>query len=568
MTDPNTPNESSDQESLDDVLQGLSAGESEETQSLDDILASLEGDPSSTSFDESSISEDTVDAVSASPSTSAADPAPFAPATDASTADESIPADINAESIELPFSGDADDDDLTVAFDATASPAAPVSESPTASTNDTPEPEAPQPSELISDSWDQGEISDTPVPDVEASPTFESFELPVFEEDIAAPSPEASTPLDSESLFSSTNGPSESVESPQSSETVSDPWSAPTEPAAEPAAPFVPEPNEPEASSDPFATGAQSENLAPSSASAPTGDTLDSPFTSDTSDPFQTDLGTAPDTSSDTRADAPDVPEEPIAAQQPEIESASETTAAFGAVSEPSDPFQPSVGTPSAAFPSSDASVDPPDVSEEPIAAQQPEIELPDLSSPGAVPLAASGTDGETPASPFDETPIEEPVEETAEVDAASPLNEPSIGDFTTAGTVEPESPAITFGEEPIESADDQEPLELAEETGEDTGFSGPELPDLPPLAKPASISQASIDTPSGSLDPIDEPPTLKKLLDRPRHRWIVPLALILIFGVIGVIVITSLNGGSDPDTEEIQDSRRSTEQVVARRDR
>ncbi|NJM34631.1 MAG: hypothetical protein HC850_07890, partial [Rhodomicrobium sp.] len=192
--------------------------------------------------------------------------------------------------------------------------------------------------------------------------------------------------------------------------------------------------------------------------------------------------------------------------------------------SAPSEPWQPDIPAPESAPDFTEDVADAPSFSEE-IDAPEPGADLPDLEEYGVEP---SDIDRVASVEPSSDQP-----------DLQPDLAGVSMSDRSFEA---PTSEAPTSAE-PAE-ADPLEDLELNES---EPDFSGPELPDLPPLAQPASISQASIDAPSGNnlLEPLDEPLTLSTLLDRSGTRWMVPLGLILIIGVIGVIGFVALQNKS-----------------------
>jgi hypothetical protein len=555
MTDPNTPNEPLEQKALDDVLQGLSTEGAEEQQSLDDILASLEEESQADSasaadrpetddvwnLDEDEVASsgpidpdlsdlpaetafeldanDELAAVFETPESTAQNPFESPPPID-SEALEELPQGIDSQLIEPePWSTPAASSEPFFAASAEEPNAMEESteagfEMPT-SNMDEALLDAP-PSPLDADPWMAAADPDPSLAE-NAVPAANPF-APVAEGD------EVSSFVDESSFVEEIEA---GVETPDSIETSED-SPAPVDSMAEPwAAPSTPTGADVSDSVDaPFAAIAQSEDIEPPRE-------IESPVNDE---PVETVFGTTayPD-SGDAASSAFAIEED--------------------ASSEVAD-------SDSGAWGSSELSSDEPFVTEDPAAFTESEQAVPDASEP---------------VMPFDSAaPAEIPAvsEEMLAAETVTPF------DFADAGSDSPEMGVSSFSEpsaEPLDRGDPGDrsfsppseeptlepaaasaPLEDLELNDSEPDFSGPELPDLPPLIQPSSISQASIDAPSGNkLEPLEEPLTLSNLLDRPGGRWMLPLGLILILGVIGVIVFVSVQGDSGDDTEEIQESRR-----------
>ncbi len=565
MTDPNTPNDPSDQESLDDVLQGLSSQDSDEQQSLDDILASL-------SVDESE--------------GEALDPSPLD--TDSLLGD--TPGATPAAEPEISVPQQTDPDPLTPTIDASTPPLDAESLSETVDVN-----AAAVDAEDISTNVEQWAVESTAEvtpSEAESSP----FETPIIDSEAAVPPadnidlPSFSTPIDTpETPF--TDIPDAAAEA------VDDPFAAAPEAVESISTPWSESPAEPAADESILETSATSE---PPEVDLPAESTFEEPTLTDIPDSGVPDqvssfieepIGMAPEpveSLSDTgftaeTPSAPPIPSEtdessPFAA--PPVSSS--PTADEMAAASPFEPPSEILEQPSEELVSD---VEAPDLTD--FAAPEPQAE--DLVAEAATPDLDPGADitstpsdtpfGEPPAAawaasepqlpqisepePFSTVPSpEEPVApevESPAAEAAAPIEEPVIEEPVIEEPVIEEPEAAAVPEQPIAESVVQPDTEPAEAS---STFSGPELPDLPPLEPiaPSSISQASIDRPSSEPIAQDaEPLTLKTLLDRPRNRWMVPFGFILILVLFGAIILGALQGNKDsdppPETQEQEQS-------------
>lgn len=544
MTEPNnTPNESSDQESLDDVLRGLSAEGSEEEQSLDDILASLsEGEssaePPTPDADDLPNTDDLLNLEELEPS-----------AADETIVEPDIPAQ---EPDDVAIAASAPDEQETSPIEPVDRPAELESWADEVATND-PEivPEAPLVAETSSSQEIESPPSEPALPD-DIIP--DDMVLPDSADVASEPTTPASTDDATPFYTSPFASPTESIVEPLTSAAADGP--VPTEGSSE----EIVEISEPVSDSS---VGDE----------APEIETIDEVSAADSTADIET-PSMEPWPGSDAPAEEPVTP----AAEIPQV-----TDVTTPPVEEPGSPF----GQPAAQVPAEESAIQEPEATDipqvpleetaaEPVAdLQSPSIEEPqiaeDLSSveetrePELPQFSASiPSFGEpVPGSTAAETPIEEPESisepetespvfgETPPVADESPMEAApteDVPDFSAASTEAETDELVT---DPLEPDD----LELAESA---TDFSGPELPNLPPLAQPAeppvSVSQASIDTPSNiDLEPTGQPLTLKALLDRPRHRWMVPFGFILILVIIGGLGLIIFQGGQDSgtDTEE-----------------
>lgn len=290
-----------------------------------------------------------------------------------------------------------------------------------------------------------------------------------------------------------------------------EPWVTLSEPAE----------SEPGEALDPFATMAQ-----PEGRELPVSEPVEAAFGADAptdnlTDPFLVvEEGLSSDAMASSESGAFDTPEMPV----------EDLEAVAFSESAPPETLQPDISAPELSLDFTEDITDVPAFAEE-IDTLEPGADLPDLEAYGV-------------ESPDIEVP-------------------PSVESSFDPSDLQPDLAGVSMSDRSFEtpsSADptDAAPLEELELNESDPDFSGPELPDLPPLAQPTSISQASIDTPSGNnlLEPLDEPLTLKTLLDRSGTRWMVPLGLILIIGVIGVIGFVALQNKSGDDTQQDQNSR------------
>ena len=545
MTEPNnTPNDPSNQESLDDVLRGLSAEGSEEEQSLDDILASLSEDESQSPAPET-LNIDELDALDID--------------------DDAAESTVEPEPTPIPTEADSFSQTIDVSAAATEPAATELgnisSESDEASPFSTPADEIIEPTftgTADSDSTpDTSDWIDAPLssPPQSVEPTIESGQ--------PEPSLELTTPAPEESIsFEIAGSEPLSMSEPSIPETPVPETLATGEQTNEPeVSPFEPpstlQPDD--AVEPPFATPA--DTVEP----ALTG-TADSDLTADTSDWLDESPGTAFQPQASERAETDAVPETPPEPPLPELEEVESFEIA-------STGFEPPTGDEQTSSPASP--FEPPTTSFEPaVTAAEADDGDPALEGQASPPpLEAPAPAFETEGVPIGDT-VESAFAESGFTTDPQPTDPPaedarSSEVFATASNFpedapEPEAPAFNVPSDPLEDASGEEPLrEELELTDSDPEFSGPELPNLPPLAQPepvVSLSQASIDAPGRTnLEPPEPPLTLKTLLDRPRHRWMVPFGFIMILAIFGVIIFGALRGGRDseptPDPQEQQSS-------------
>jgi hypothetical protein len=600
MTEPNnTPNEPSDQESLDDVLRGLSAEGSEEDQSLDDILASLsEGEPT----EDTLVTQETLETDDL-----------LAPGINEAGPEQGV-NEIAAESV---FSG-TDEPDEASSFDSLA-PSQSLEELPFDAAGDTlaaftnaadvtePEQGVDEPwraeSQTVESISEASAELETPlepaIPEVDQSTSFEIADTstpivdPQSEVSPFDPLP-TSHPADEAAFETSADDTLESaftdaaeVTDP-SSDWVDEPFS--TEPLVESTLESNAEsetfPESPSPSvdaveeADPFEVAGIEDRAVPSPFDSPVTSQAEeavSPFSepADVVEPAFTRFTEADDISAE--AQSLDQPAEPADA---EFESASAV--------EEADPFEVA-GIEDRAVPSP---FDPPvaSQSEEPVSpfsepdrdvvepaftsfteaddipADDSFVDAQSLDQPAAEPAdaefgSADASVDEPQATEDLWTLASEPTPSVPDVPELSTFeNESSLTPSDTpGGPTEFEVAAFDEPQAPIDEPVTREELEL---TASDPDFSGPELPSLPPLAQPAfsepaeSLSQAFIDTPTGiNSDSEAQPLTLATLLGRPRHRWLVPFGFILIVILFGAIVLGALRGNQNsdpaPDTQE-----------------
>lgn len=574
MTDPNTPREPADQESLDDVLQGLSADSSDDPQSLDDILASLETESSDAVPDADLINTDDSWGLGEDEAIAASIPAdldPVAASMDA-IAHEPLPeiSDVSAEELEL-TSFDLDSSDETDAF---ASPTSAESAPFEPFLSSAQESETPGDSESAPAPWSAAEPSGAELIEETSTAADEPLEG-LFEE----PAPMVDEePVDMPANVEAWAAPIESE--PSVSEPSAEAWTAPVD-SAEPsieaqdpfAAPFTPmEPSDQSSIADESSFSEDPATLSPDTLGVPDA----APMDDATPDPWAT--------PSEPAESEPVDPIDPFATMaQPEgveLPAREPTEAVFGADATDADPFSGTEeGLSSDAIASESGAWDAPEVPLEesplePVAFSESESSLPDSSAPelpldlADVPFSSVSEEPTTPE-PTEDLPdlevagLEVAGLEAAGIDWSDSRESPSLDPSFDQPDVQPDLAGISMSDRSFETPASAEPeqtapLENLELNESEPDFSGPELPDLPPLAQPSSISQASIDTPSGNslLEPLDEPLTLSTLLDRSGTRWMVPLGLILIIGVIGVIGFVALQNKSGDDTQQDQNSR------------
>ncbi|MEO0373437.1 MAG: hypothetical protein AAF329_02190 [Cyanobacteria bacterium P01_A01_bin.17] len=518
----NTPNDPSDQESLDDVLRGLTGEGSEEEQSLDDILASLsEDEPDELSVPETldtddllaSTINDSIEPTSVEPALPT--PSPLEPEPSAPDATPIGMENISAESEQW-----VDEAAAEAILSDIGEPASPVvSQSPD------------EPALLIdppSDVLESGVTDNTD--SIAESPVSSQSDQPLSNDSQAIEATASADALDPP-LDSALPEPEESIsfEIVDSSSSSAD---------AQPASPFDPLPSQSIADVEsPFA--------------APVDDTL----AAFTDSPESATASSAADSISESSAE----PEpQPDLSTLPSMEEAV-SFEVIGEGTEAPSPFEPPV-TDSPAASESPFSAPESDVAEPAFTsfsdtvAGDSSAEDPSLDQPVEEPLLGrvDSAEGSQPQA------TEQPWEQASEADLPAPTafdSEPG----PTPAAAEPEPAAFNQPEESAEEPAAREPLEL---TDSDPDFSGPELPSLPPLAQPTfsepgvSLSQASIDTPAAVSPQTDaQPVTLKTLLERPRHRWLVPFGFIMILVLFGAIIFGALRGNQEsdpaPETQE-----------------
>lgn len=547
MTEPNnTPNDSSDQESLDDVLRGLSSEGSEEEQSLDDILASLSEDASeetlpAESLDTNALLSDINDLKSDTfvepPLSSSPEPEPAASSFNLN-AMPSVPDSILADSADLiddevidPIRSEASEQ--ASPFDASI-PSPSIDESVISDTF------ASDMTDVVSEStaeptrgWgDESLSAGSQIPDslsemgteagmLNDSPLSEPEELISFE-NADSSSPIADVPPVASPFEPSSSSAVDDIGSPFAipADTLESPFVDAKESAAEPSSSWG------DASS-----GAESQ--IPESISEFSGEPEplpDSPLpTPEEATPFDVNADVTPPSPFET----PVTPPPPGASTSPFSEPASDVEPAFTSfVGADNSMESPSAEPPIEEAPLAGES-ESVDVVDEPWSTSQPSV-------PASEPEVSSGP----------------------EVSAWGAA--PNLIPETPAP--EPEVPAAAFNppESTIEEPTAPEPVKLNDS---DPDLAGPELPSLPPLTQTTfsetgeSLSQASIDSPKPAAinSDSDEPMNLKSLLDRPRHRWLVPFGFIMILVIFGGIIFGALRGNqeSDPAPETQEQSSR-----------
>ncbi|PZD72375.1 hypothetical protein C1752_03720 [Acaryochloris thomasi RCC1774] len=530
MTEPNnTPNDPSDQESLDDVLRGLTAEGSEEEQSLDDILASLsEDEPDELSVPETldtddllaSTVNDSIEPTLVEPALPA--PSPLEPEPSAPDATPIRMENISAESEQ--WVDEASAESILSDIGEPASPV--VSQSP-----DEPALPIDPPGEVL-----ESVVTDN-ADSIADSAISSQSEQPLSTDSQAIEATVGADALDPP-LASALPEPEESIsfEIADSSASSAD---------AQPASPFDPLPS-------------QSITDVESPFAAPVDDTL----AAFTDSPESATASSAADSIPESIAE----PEpQPDSSTLPSMEAAASFEAIGGGTEAPS-PFEPPVTASPAA-------------SEPPFSAPKSDVVEPAFTSFTDTVAGDSPAEAQSLEQPLEEPPQEEvesaeasqpqateqPWGQASESDLPAPTafdSEPSPTPLDAAAEPEPAMPAAAFSqpEDPVEEPAAREPLEL---TDSDPDFSGPELPSLPPLAQPTfsepavSLSQASIDTPAAVSSQADAHPpvTLKTLLERPRHRWLVPFGFIMILVLFGAIIFGALRGNQEsdpaPETQE-----------------
>ncbi len=546
MTEPNnTPNDPSNQESLDDVLRGLSSEGSEEEQSLDDILASLSEDAS----DEETLPAENVDTNDLlsdindlksdvflePPISSVPEPEPstfnlnaMPSGLDSILADseESID-DAVGESIRSAASEQASPFDASIPSPSIDEPRLPAdtfaSDLTDVVSESTAEPASGWGDELFS--------AESQIPESLSEMGAEP-ELP---NDSALPEPEELSAFDNADSGAPVAdvppiaSPFDPIPSSQPVDDIGEPFTTPADTLESTFAETTESSTEPSSSWGDAASGAESqipESISDFSAEPESLPEVPLP-TPEEATPFNVNADVTPSSPFDTPTTPPqpDVPTSPFSEPPSEVEPAFTSFIGADSSNEPQATEPPLEGVPP------EADSDSVDVVDESLMTGQP-------SAPASEPELFSVPEASLWGNNPNLTPLETPA-------------------------ADPEVPATAFNppDATIKEPSAPEPIALNDS---DPDLATPELPSLPPLAQPTfsgtgeSLSQASIDAPQAPAairSDSDEPMNLKSLLDRPRHRWLVPFGFILILLVFGAIIFGALRGNQEsdpaPETQE-----------------